>query len=218
MHRITGILITATLVFFAFAACAQDTPSAEDLVGSMLTRYDTIKNYKVAVDQQNLNEKTKEPEQRTCNFWANMEPYALRLEVVDGSDKGSVVVFNKKRNAKAVRAKQSFMPVAISVSKDDPRLKGFTESNWETDAKNVIKNTGEAKPVLKGGSKSKDRAAWKITYENVKGDYDNIQIWVDKEEKVMLQFEYYKNGKLIERKTWYDFEINTKLDQKLFKL
>lgn len=199
------------------AADSPDTPTAVEIYASMFERYKTVKQYHHFFDYEETGMADGEKQNRVCEFWY-VEPDVIRLDVISGDDKGSKVVYNGKKNDKTVYAKQPLMPVAIPLGKNDPRLGGFMTSNWKSDLNELKQLTGDAVPEFVGGSKVKDRPAWKIEFKNLKGKYNRIILWIDKEQKLLVQYEYYAGDELFARKTWYDFDLETKLGPKDFKI
>jgi outer membrane lipoprotein-sorting protein len=215
--------VTATGAFAQKAITKKETPKKEaspnaiSIVDSLYKRTGELKKYKFLFDYLETKSEKSKGESRTCDYWY-AGPDFLRLVVLEGDDKGSQVVYNAKKNDKAVKAKQSFMPIAISVKKTDPRLVGFFVSDWASDLKDVKKFAGDAKPKLDGEGKIKDRLGYKIVYTDLKGEFDKVIIWVDKKENVLLQYEYYKDGTMKQRKTWHDFDLNPTITDEDFKI
>jgi len=199
------------------AAKKAAAPKADAIVDSLFKKTAELKTYKFFFDYFVPKTDKVKGESRTCDFWYSGPGY-LRLVVTDGDDKGSQVVYNEEKNDKAVKAKQSYMPIAISVKKNDPRLEGFFVSDWNSDVKEIKKFTSGAKPILAGEEKIKDRVGYKVVFDGLKGEFDKVIIWIDKKDSVLLQYEYYLGGPLKQRKTWYNYDLNPAITNADFKI
>jgi outer membrane lipoprotein-sorting protein len=194
----------------------QKGPTGEAVFDSLSKRTVALQKYKLTFDFMKAKTEKTKGENRTCEF-RFAGPDLIYLAVIEGDDKGSKVAYNGNKNKKAVRAKQSFMPFPISVGRDDPRLGGFFESDWNSDLTEIKKFAGAAKPVFMGESKIKDRGAYKIEFSGLKGEFDKIDLWADKKDNLLLQYEYYAGGELQQRKTWYDITLDAPLTEADFK-
>ncbi len=199
----------------AAPAAKQAGPTADAVFASLYKRIETLNKYTFIFDYTEV--KKDKTEARTCEF-KYAGPEFIYLSVTDGDNKGSQVVYNAKKNKKAVRAKQSFMPMAISVGKDDPRLAGVFVTDWNSDLIAIKKMIAGAKPVMVGSDKIKGRDAYKIEFTGLKGDFNKIDLWIDKKENLLLQYEYFKNNEFSQRKTWYGFKLDAPLTDDDFKL
>ena len=206
-------------LFTASHALSQKTasPSADAVMDSLYRKTAELQKYTFLFDYLKTKTDKEKGESRTCEYWYAGHDF-LRLIVRTGDDKGSKVVYNAKRNKRGVKAKSSFMPIAISVGKDDSRLRGFFASDWNSDLGDVKKFTAGAKPKLDGESKIKDRDSYKIEFTGLKGEFDKVLLWVDKKDSVLLQYEYYSSGALKQRKTWYDYNLNPQITEDDFKI
>jgi len=222
MTKRTGLILAAAVaVFFSSwticVSAADKAPDASAVFDSMYKKIDTVKNYKLTFDYEETKTEKSKGTSRVCDFWF-VEPDLIKMVIVDGDDKGSKVAYNGIKNDKAVRAKQSFMPLPISVKKNDPRLAGFFVSDWKSELIDIKKKVGAVKPKSAGEGKIKDRLAYKIVFDGLKGEFDKIILWVDKKDSVLLQYEYYLNGTMKQRKTWHDIDLDAKLTEEDFKL
>jgi outer membrane lipoprotein-sorting protein len=223
-HLLTGLSMAAVIVICVAIPCLSQSqaaapaaaPTATEIFNSLLKQSDALTQYHLLFEYNVMGVGKSKKESRVCEFWY-IEPDMRRLDVIDGDDKGNKVIYNGKQNKKAVRAKQPFLPVPISVDRKDPRLAGFFSSDWKADVGEIKGFTAGATPELVGGSKVKDREAWKIEFKNLKGEYDRVVLWVDKKDKVLLQYEYYTGKDLFSRKTWYDYTLDAKLKPADFK-
>ncbi len=221
MKRIALILTVAVATgFFSWtlsSSAAEKAPDAAAIFDSMFKKIETVKNYKLTFDYEETKTEKSKGTSRVCDFWF-VEPNLIKMVIVDGDDKGSKVAYNGIKNNKAVKAKQSFMPLPISVKKTDPRLVGFFVSDWKSDLNDIKSKVGAVKPKLAGQGKIKDRDSNKIEFDGLKGEFDKILLWVDKKDSVLLRYEYYSKGTMKQRKTWHDFDLNAKLTEEDFKL
>ena len=213
-------MLAALSAVFAASASFAD-PTASEVFDALVKRADTLKQYKLTFDYLKAHPESgknkAKTESRKCMYWY-IAPDVMRLDVVDGDDKGSKVVYNGKVKKSHVRAKQGIIP-AIWVGKDDPRLAGFFKSDWKSDVMEIKDEVGGVAPKMAGAEKVAGRDAWKIEFSGLKNpEFDKMTLWVDKKESVLLQYERRKGGAVFEKKTWSEIEIDAKLGPADFKI
>jgi outer membrane lipoprotein-sorting protein len=223
LKKLLTVLCVAALALAVSsrAFCAEPSPTASEIFDALAKRADSLKKYKLTFDYFKAHPESGKGKARTesrkCMYWY-IAPDVMRLDVVDGDDKGSKVVYNGKVKKSHVRAKQGLIP-AIWVGKDDPRLAGFFKSDWKSDVMEIKEEVGEVAPAMSGSEKIAGRDAWKIDFSGIKNpEFDKMTLWVDKKESVLLQYERRKGGAVVEKKTWSDIEIDVKLGPEDFKI
>ena len=219
MNRKAAALVFIWMFCLSAAPRAQApkaaAPNAEAIIVSLYKRTSELQKYKLMFDYVEAKNEKSKGASRTCEFWY-AGPDLIRLAVREGDDKGSKVVYNAKKNDKAVKVKQLF--IAISLKKTDPRLAGFFVSDWLSDLNDVKKFTAGAKPKLGGEDKIKGRAGYKVEFTGLKGEFDKVLLWIDEKDSVLLQYEYYSGGVFKQRKTWYDYDLNPAITDADFKI
>ncbi|HOX29042.1 MAG TPA: hypothetical protein PLQ76_07820 [bacterium] len=221
MRRLNAVtVLIATVLFtgiaFVSAHAAESTPP-EMLLASLYKRAESLSNYSFTFDYKEYIEKDKKYSERTCMFWY-VKPDLIKMNVTAGDDKGSKVAYNGIKKKNQVKAKASYMPIPITVKKTDPRLEGFFLSDWKSDAVSIKKLIGDGKPVAGKDAKIKGKNAKSIEFKGLKGEFDRIILWIGVEDPVLLQYEYYKASKLIQKKTWYDINTSAGLTEEDFKI
>ncbi|MFC1474576.1 outer membrane lipoprotein carrier protein LolA [bacterium] len=214
-------LAVFTALIFMTAVSAQEegeAPDAKKLYDGLSERIKNIKSYRLIFEYTEYIPKKKTEEWRKCEFWFMGRDF-MRLEVLDGVDKGSKVAYNVKRKKNKAYAKAGYMPLAIPIAKDDERIEGFFKSDWESDLKSMAEKTKDAEFSLAGEEKIKGRDAYKIeiSISDEEAEHDRILLWIDKKESILLQYENYKDEKFADRKTWYEIELDVEMNPKSFK-
>lgn len=88
-----------------------------------------LNSYQAVLEKQEKLDKSKLPEPQIMQVAIREQPFAARLEVVDGPAKGRKVVYNSVDNAKQIRAKEGGMlgiAGAMWIDKDSGLAKGDT--------------------------------------------------------------------------------------------
>jgi len=217
MKRVFFLISVAALLFAGNAALAQEskTPDAKKVFNGLNDKIKSLKSYKLIFEYTEYLTDKKKEEWRKCEFWFMGRDF-MRLEVLDGTDKGSKVAYNAKRSKDKAHAKAGYMPFPIAVSKDDERLSGFFESDWESDIKGIAGDAKDGSFSYAGEEDIKGRTAHKIEITPKKAEYSKILLWIDKKDSILLQYENFKDGKFNSRKTFYNIELNPDMNPKTF--
>lgn len=140
------------------------------------------------------------------------KPLLIRLEGVEGENKGTTVAYRPDQDANTVHVKKGFLP--LKLKKTDKRLESFFKSHWGFDIQDIqayIKSSG-ASVVVKGNGDVKGRKT--ITLELAgKKPVDGVTkevVQVDNATKMPLQIERYKGSTLNSKRLYWDLKVNTK--------
>ena len=199
------LFISGWLAVFLFIGCncavfageEAREPSAEAILEGMITQVDKIKSYKLFFEyleperkfMEKGKEKVRKKEWRKCEFWFKGRDF-IRLAVLEGDNSGNKVAFNAKKSTTKVYAKPKGMPMALPLSVDDKRLKGFFKSDWKSDLGEIAEMVEGGKFSYEGTEKLNELEADKIVILPEESSFDRIILWADKKDKVLLQYEY----------------------------
>jgi len=221
IFAVIPLLVFAVLASLAVQAQEEEekAPDAKEIFDSMVKKTATLDSYSVIFEYEEPETEKREKTWRKCDFWYMGGGDFLRFEVLDGQDKGSRVAYNAKRNEKKVYAKQGMMPIAIPLSVNDKRLEGFFESDWQSEVDDITGWAEDAEFTYLGEDVIMEHKAYKIQIipSDKEAEYDRIILWIDEEDDVLLQYEYYNGDQLDSRKTWYDYKLDRKFNPKDFK-
>lgn len=197
---------------FAVMVSAEDAPDAATIFNDMVKNTAGLKTYTFSFEYENVSGKKRE--WRQCSFMFNTRDF-MRLEVLDGDDKGGKVAYNVTVAKDKVTAQKGFLKLKLSV--DDERMQGFLASDWNSDTKEISELAKGAAFTNNGPEKIGDRNTTKITIITKSGKYDKIELWIDAKEKLLIQYKYYEKGKYHSSKTYYDINMKPTLKNDDFK-
>ena len=224
MKKLISVSFVALALAFSCAIAAavaqeEEKSQAEQVMDRLFESVDEIEPYSVIFEYMEPANEDSRKVWRKCEFWYMGSGDYIRLEVHDGENKGSKVAYNTDKNKEKVYAKQGFMPIAIPLSVDDKRLEGFFVSDWGSDLEDISKLADGAELEYLGEEEIEGRAAHKIEILNSseEAEFDRAIVWVDKENDLLLQYEYYNGDTLDSRKTWYGYKLNRDFKAKDFK-
>lgn len=212
MKKAGLILSIIFTMCFAVMVSAEDAPDAATIFNDMVKNTAGLKTYTFSFEFENVSGKKKE--WRKCSFMFKTRDF-MRLEVLDGDDKGGKVAYNVKISKDKVSAQKGFLKIPLSV--DDERMKGFFSSDWNSDTKEIAELAKDATFTLNGPEKIGERDTTKITINTKSGKYDKIELWIDAKEKLLIRYKYYEKGKYHSQKTYYDINLKAVLKDEDFK-
>lgn len=210
------VICTAAIAAEKETAKEAGTPDAAKILDGLKSSLDDVDSYKVVFTYKKPATEEEEEDFRVCEFWFMKDDYR-RLEVVDGNDAGSKVSYNPDKSTKKVAAKASYMPFPITLKKDDKRLSGFFESDWQSDIDDIEELAEGAELSYEGEEKIEGRAAHKIIILPKEKELDKVILWIGKEDSLLLAYKNYAGGKLVDEKTWSKIRLGAGLESQDFK-
>lgn len=221
LRLVLPLMLAAAFVAFAAhrsIAEKEKKPDPRKIFDAAAKKVDTLDDYYFEFESVEMDTKTKKNVSTIVQFWW-MKPDFRKLAVLEGNHKGSVAVYNPKKNAKRVFGKQNGVAIPGGVPKESDMVKEFFLVGWQNDFENLKKATNKGKFKLDGVEAVKEtKEAYKITVDKPKSEFSKVVIWIDKKTGVLVKHEYYKQNKFHKSVTLYDIKVNAGLKDKDFAI
>ena len=217
----TRYLTVILVLALGLPAFSQDS-GVLPILENVKSKWKTIKDYHC--NMQSLNRLGQEVDKKKLDF-SFQRPHKIRMEVLDGPKKGSVIV--RTADGK-IRAKKGGIlgVIAVTLDESDPRvtnLRGrkFYKADWGS----VI---AEWLLAVKKGWKMERlpdetynnqkcyvlTAHWKSPQSPITED----KIWVDQSTHLIVRRQQFEGQNLVNEVVWWNLQINPNLDPGLFDL
>lgn len=154
---------------------------------------------------------------RTFQFYFK-KPYLNRMEILEGPNKGRIVVCNKEGKIRIT----SLFGIVITLNPKDNRLKDIRGNMFIRSSMAIALDDLKEK-ILKRICQTvllEEDKHYRLHLEHndIENPVTSEDIWFDKETyRPIRAIEYEGNKKVVDIK-WLNFEINTSLDSNLFEL
>lgn len=218
MRKIAGVIVALFFTMSFTNAWAQSDSrqdAARKIFEKAVAREASIKDYHVFYDHYDAPKDKSKGSASTYEYWFK-KPDFIKIKVVSGDNKGVRLAYRPDADPDKVHVKKSFIP--LTMAKDDKRLNGFFTSDYGADLADVKEWAKGGKFLLLKPDKIHGVEADVIELDCGPGaDYTKAILWIDANNGVLLQYEYYRGDKLAERKTWYNYEIDKGLKSGDFK-
>ncbi len=201
-------MLGAVFAFLVFTGTAAAEPKGEKLFKDMAGAWSGIKDYTCKF----IYEESKGGSMSGGTYdYKFKKPYIVRLEGVDGENKGTIVVYRPDQDADFVHVKKGILP--LKLKKTNGMVKDFFKSDLGFDikyAQDFVKSSG-ASVTLKGSGSVKGKSADILELVAKKsGEFSKVVVYVDKATKMPVQIDRYKGGKLFSHRIYWDLKVNTK--------
>lgn len=205
-------LVPLLLLTFILPATAQNQPP-EQIVNALNTRWKEIQDYHCKMRSRNrLGNQTDE---KRLDFWFK-RPHQVRMEVLDGDKKGSVLTRDASGKIRARKGGiMSIIPVTLSEDDERTRnLRGrkFYQADWGSVIKEFIEGARGGLKLSQLPDETFNQVACSVVQLEGKHPTSPITrdlIWVDKTNNLILCRKQYEGDILVNEVVWWDIEMNT---------
>ncbi len=216
-HRLLPLVILFSLGAPAFS---QD-PGVTPILESLKVKWKSVMDY--SCNMQSLNRLGQEVDKKKLDFQFQ-RPHKVRMEVLDGPKKGSVIVRNANQQ---IRAKKGGIlgVVAVTLDETDERvtnLRGrkFYEADWGSviaewlvAAKNGWKMERLADETYNNEKCQVLAAHW----QDPKSPVTKDMIWVN-QDHLIVRRQQFEGSNLVNEVVWWNIQVNPSLDPGQFEL
>lgn len=214
-------LVFLLLLVFASSALAQNqTP--EQVINALNAKWKDIQDYHCKMRSRNRLGDQKD--EKRLDFWFK-RPHQVRMEVLDGDKKGSVLT--RDANEKIRARKGGIMSlVPVTLSEDDGRtrnLRGrkFYLADWGSVIREFIEGARGGLKLSLLPDETFNQVACTVVQLDGKSPSSSITrdvIWVDKSSNLILCRKQYEGDILVNEVVWWDIELNKNPADDLFTL
>lgn len=218
--QLLSILAVSVLVTLA-AASAQDS-GVEPILEQVKQKWKSIYDYRCQM--QSLNRLGQEVDKKKLDF-AFQRPHKVRMEVLDGPKKGSVLV--RDANEK-IRAKKGGIlgVVAITLEESDERvtnLRGrkFYEADWGSVIAEWLLAAKNGWSFEKAPDEKYNNEVCHVLishWRDPKSPITKDMIWVSKETQLIVRRQQFEGETLVNEVIWWDIVLNPSLPEGTFEL
>lgn len=207
MKKLFAGMLGAVFAFLVFAGAASAEPKGEKLFKDMAGAWNGIKDYTCKFSYEEDHGGSMSGGTYDYKF---KKPYIVRLEGVDGENKGTIVVYRPDQDGDFVHVKKGILP--LKLKKTNGMVKDFFKSDLGFDikyAQEFAKSTG-ASITLKSSASVKGRNADVLELAAKKGgEFSKVVVYVDKATKMPIQIDRYKGTKLFSHRLYWELKVNT---------
>ncbi len=207
MKKVLAGMLGAAFAFLVFAGTAAADPKGEKLFQDMAKAWSGIKDYTCKFSYE--EDKGGSMSGGTYDYKFK-KPYIVRLEGVDGENKGTIVVYRPDQDGDFVHVKKGILP--LKLKKTNGMVKDFFKSDLGFDikyAQEFVKSSG-ASITLKSPGSVKGRSAEVLELTAKKsGEFSKVVVYVDKATKMPIQIDRYKGSKPFSHRLYWDLKVNT---------
>ncbi len=217
----TRCLPLILLLILAIPASSQDQ-GALPILENVKNKWKTIRDYRCQM--QSLNRLGQEVDKKKLDF-AFQRPYKVRMEVLDGPKKGSVIVRNAEEK---IRAKKGGIlgVVAVSLDETDPRvtnLRGrkFYKADWGSVVAEWLiaaKNNWPMERLSDEEYNNQQCHVLAAHWQDASSPITKDLIWVNQENHLIIRRQQFEGETLVNEVVWWNIQVNPSLDPGLFDL
>lgn len=207
MKKIAAGFFAMMFVYVCMVSSAFADPKGDKLFQNMVKAWNGIKDYTCKFSYE--EDKGGSMSGGTYDYKFK-KPYIVRLEGVDGENKGTIVVYRPDQDGDFVHVKKGILP--LKLKKTNGMVKDFFKSDLGFDikyAQDFVKSSG-ASITLKSSGSVKGRNADVLELAAKKGgEFSKVLVYVDKATKMPIQIDRYKGEKLFSHRMYWDLKVNT---------
>jgi outer membrane lipoprotein-sorting protein len=218
-------LITRTLAICALLPLltmpgvhAAKAPSAGDVLRQAEERFQSMNDYVCIANSENYRKDP--PSHGSYKIW-HKKPRLLRIQVLKGGNRGSALAVDE--NGKIRGRKGGILKaIVVRLSRNDDRLKNWRggsalDMDWGSFYRNLRARAGRPGGKMALSPQSGGDYEIVATYpENGRKFRDTCRI--DGQTLYLEESATYVDGKLADRVTFHDVEVDTGVDNKTFRL
>ena len=195
--------------------------SYEEILQKTISSYKNLKTFSCILEVYN---KAGNNEENITYEYYFQKPDKIRLEVIEGKDKGTVIVYQNGRVRYKKGGVLSFIPLSLNI--DDPIVLSIRRgrvnelsleyivdilTKYSPQSIKEVTILGYSCYVIEIGD-SRDRLY----------NYSLQRIYIEKNNFIPIQLEQYENtngqNELVHRRVYKNFKINPPIDEKIFNI
>ncbi|HOJ92418.1 MAG TPA: DUF1571 domain-containing protein [Dictyoglomaceae bacterium] len=208
------------LIFLLFISSSFGI-STDEILQKTKVAYNNINTFYSILEVYNRDANSEE--NITYEFFFQ-KPNTIRLNIVDGKDKGTVLIYKEGK----VRLKRggvlSFIP--ISLNPDDPLILSLRKGRVdELSIAYVLEQLFKNKPLLVKEANINGYNCFVIEINTSRDrlyTYTMQRVYIDKDNFIPIQLEQYENYQdtkiLVHKRTYKNYQINPNFDSQIFNI
>lgn len=213
------------LLLFVLTLLGTNKPSFaisyEEILQKTISSYKNLKTFSCILEVYN---KAGNNEENITYEYYFQKPDKIRLEIIEGKDKGTIIVYQNGRVRYKKGGVLSFIPLSLNV--DDPIVLSIRRgrvnelsleyivdilTKYNPQSIKEVNILGYSCYVIEIGD-SRDRLY----------NYSLQRIYIEKNNFIPIQLEQYENtngqNELVHRRVYKNFKINPPIDEKIFNI
>jgi outer membrane lipoprotein-sorting protein len=210
------------LLLVAMVASTAHSQSAQEIFSKAEASWKGIRDYRCMMQSNNKLGQEKDLKKVDFAFKRN---HQVRMEVLDGKNKGSVVARNDSGRIKGKKG-GILGVVAVTLGETDERIlnlrgRKFYEADWGTVLKEFSDRLKAGWNVVVQGEEEVSGSPCDILVATGRESGSKVtkdMMWIDKKNHLVLRRKQYEGEDLINEVVWWDIQVNSGLGDDLFDL
>lgn len=206
------LIIVLSILFLTNLLYSEN--KAEKIFNSAEESCKKIKDYRVVFEFTETKKDRKSYAEYDFSF---IKAEGLRrMEVIDGDNKGVILVYRPDEDKNKVKVKKFMLTLALD--KNDKRIEGFFTTDFVSDFYYLKYHLNKGKINYVKEEKVLGRSCHLLEFiAGKKTEWTKALLWIDKNLLVPVQIEKYDNNKLLSKKIYKKIEIDIGLNKEDFK-